>query len=160
MKHAEKRMAGRYVKAFSWAQSIRTFLAEVVTERPILNVCSGPTDDFGSIRLDRYVCPVPPGVIADWTHLPFASNSFGAVFADPPWNLAHMKPCADFCKEALRVAPVVYVMSPWLWVERNTKRTAVWVREFPGINVPILLVRYERDYGVLNFSATGESQTK
>ena len=57
-----------------------------------------------------------------------------------------MKPCADFCKEALRVAPVAYVMSPWLWVKDGILRSKIWVREFPGINVPILIVRYQRDH--------------
>ena len=140
----QKRMAGRYVPAFSWHKTIREFLAEVITETPVLNVCSGPTDDFGDLRVDRYVKPIPPGVIADWLALPFRNDSFGAVFADPPWNIGYMKPCADFCKEALRVAPVAYVMSPWLWCNRHTKRTNIWVREFPGINIPILIVRYAR----------------
>ncbi len=144
MRHAEKRQAGIYVPAFSWHRTIRAFVNDVVTERPILNVCSGPNDDFGDVRVDRYVKPIPPGVLADWTSLPFGSNSFGAVFADPPWNLSQMKTCADFCKEAMRIAPVLYLMAPWLWVNRDFKRSRVWVREFPGVNVPILLVRYER----------------
>ena len=55
-----------------------------------------------------------------------------------------MKQCAMFCKEALRVAPIAYVMSPWLWVNRMARRSQIWVREFPGVNVPILIVRYER----------------
>jgi len=144
MKHAEKRMAGKYVNAFSWHGSIREFIEQIVTEQPILHVCSGPRDDFGDVRVDRYVAPIPPGVIADWTELPFASDSFGAVFADPPWNLAQMKSCADFCKEALRIAPVCYLMAPWLWVNSSAKRSKIWVREFPGVNNPILIVRYER----------------
>ena len=144
MKHSTKRMAGRYVTAFSWHRDIDSFLCEAIPERPLLHVCSGPQSDFGDVRVDRYVKPVPPGAIADWTALPFPSDSFAAVFADPPWNMAYMKPCADFCKEALRIAPVAYVMSPWLWVNENAKRTNIWVREFPGVNVPILLVRYER----------------
>jgi hypothetical protein len=135
---------GRYVPAFSWRKSIREFLESVVTERPLLNVCSGPVDDFGDMRVDKFVQPIAPGVMADWLSLPFPENSFGAVFSDPPWNLGYMKASADFCKEALRVAPVAYVMSPWLWVNRNARRTNVWVREFPGVNTPILLVRYER----------------
>jgi hypothetical protein len=144
MKHAEKRQAGRYVPAFSWHKDICTFLESIVLERPLLNVCSGPNSDYGDMRVDRYVKPIPPGTIADWTELPFADNSFGAVFADPPWNLSQMKSCADFCKEALRVAPVLYLMAPWLWCNKQTKRTHIFVREFPGVNVPILLVRYER----------------
>jgi hypothetical protein len=154
MKHAEKRMAGKYVPAFSWHRTIDDFVREIIPERPLLHVCSGPQSNLGDIRLDRYVQPIPPGVIADWTELPFAHDSFGAVFADPPWNMAYMKPCADFCKEALRVAPVAYVMSPWLWVHKMAKRTQIWVREFPGVNVPILIVRYKRhNHAQMNLDA-------
>jgi len=63
VKHAEKHQAGRYVPAFSWHKSIRQFLEEVVIEKPLLNVCSGPVDDFGDMRVDAYVRPIPPGVI-------------------------------------------------------------------------------------------------
>lgn len=144
MEHKQPRMAGRYVEAFSWHGSIDEFLRSNVLETRVLHVCSGPVSDFGDVRADRYVKPIPPSVIADWTQLPFANDSFDAVFADPPWNMAYMKACADFCKEALRVARVAYVMSPWLWVNEAAKRTKIWAREFPGVNVPVLLVRYER----------------
>jgi hypothetical protein len=144
MEHKQPRMAGKYVPAFSWHKRIGDFVREIVEEVPLLHVCSGPDSDFGEVRVDRHVLPIPPATMADWTALPFRDDSFAAVFADPPWNMGHMKPCADFCKEALRVAPVAYVMSPWLWVERSARRSKIWVREFPGINVPILIVRYER----------------
>jgi len=135
---------GRYVPAFAWHADIDVFVKQVVIERPLLHVCSGPASDFGDVRCDRFVVPVGPGVIADWRELPFADDSFGAVFADPPWNMNYMQACANFCKDALRVAPVVYCMSPWLWVEARAKRSRIWVREYPGVNMPILLVRYER----------------
>ena len=144
MQHKEKRMAGRYVPAFSWGGTIDAFLRENIAEAPLLHVCSGPVSDFGDVRLDRYVAPIPPGVIGDWTSLPFASDSFAAVFADPPWNLAYMQACADFCHEALRVAPVAYVMSPWLWVHEKARRSKLWIRDFPGVNQPIIFARYER----------------
>lgn len=137
-------MAGKYVPAFSWHKHIGHFMADIIKEAPLLHVCSGPNSDFGDVRVDRYVHPVAPGVIADWTALPFQQDSFAAVFADPPWNLGYMKACADFCKEALRIAPVAYVMSPWLWVHKAARRSSIWVREFPGVNIPILIVRYER----------------
>ena len=143
MQHNNK-MAGRYVEAFSWHRSIEQFVEWHVIERPLLHVCSGPISDFGDVRVDRYVRPIPPAAVADWTSLPFARNSFAAVFADPPWGTGHMAACADFCSEALRIAPVVYVMSPWLWVSRVASRKRIWVREFPGINQPILLVKYVR----------------
>ena len=144
MEHKLSKMSSRYVAAFSWHRHIRIFLDSVITETPLLHVCAGPVSKLGDIRVDRYVHPVPPGVIADWTALPFASDSFGAIFADPPWGMSYMEKCAEFCKEALRVAPIAYVMSPWLWVNRMARRSHIWVREFPGVNVPILIVRYER----------------
>lgn len=144
MRQQRSLMSGKYVPAFSWHRHIERFLESIVTETPLLSVCAGPNSRFGDIRIDRHVAPVPPSAIADWTALPFGDDTFAAVFADPPWNVAYMKPCADFCKEALRVAPVAYVMSPWLWVNRAAKRSNIWVREFPGVNVPILIVRYER----------------
>ncbi len=147
MKHSIKRMTGRYVEAFSWSRGIEHFLRHIIKEAPLLHVCAGPISEYGDVRCDRYVVPIPPAVIADWVSLPFATNSFAAVFADPPWNLAYMKECGEFCKEALRISPVSYVMSPWLWVSRAAKRGPIWVREFPGINQPILIVRYERRGG-------------
>lgn len=144
MEHKQPRMAGKYVPAFSWHEDILSFLRDIISEAPLLHVCSGPVSKFGDVRVDRFVHPVPPGVMADWNSLPFADDSFGAVFADPPWNLAYMAQCGEFCKQAMRIAPVAYVMSPWLWVNRNAKRSKIWVREFPGINNPILIVRYER----------------
>lgn len=137
------KIAGRYIEAFSWHEDIDAFIRDVINERPLLHVCSGPTSDFGEVRMDRYVIPQLPGVVADWIALPFADDAFEAVFADPPWNIGYMQQCALFCQDALRVAPVVYVMSPWLWVEARADRK-LWVREFPGITQPILLARYER----------------
>lgn len=137
-------MAGRYVKAFSWHRTIDDFIRETIQESPLLHVCSGPKSEFGNVRVDRFVHPLPPAVVADWLSLPFSDDSFAAVFADPPWFSHYMKQSADFCKEALRIAPVIYVMSPWLWCSELTKRTHIWVREFPGVNQPILLVRYEK----------------
>lgn len=136
--------AGRYVEAFSWHDGVDAFVRDVVTEAPLLHVCSGPVSDFGHVRIDRWVVPVAPGIIADWMMLPFRAGQFAAVFADPPWSAGYMEKCAVFCAEALRVAPVLYLMAPWLWVRADVARSRIWVREFPGIKVPILLVRYER----------------
>ena len=143
MEHKQPRLVGKYVPAFSWHKSIGSFLEEIISEAPLLHVCSGRSD-FGDVKVDRFIRPASPGVVADWNSLPFGNDSFSAVFADPPWNLGYMARCGDFCKEALRVAPIAYIMSPWLWVNEMARRTQIWVREFPGINVPILIVRYER----------------
>src|SRR5262245_13409570 len=143
MRH-NHRMAGRYVEAFSWHEDIDVFVREIITERPMCHVCAGPHSTFGDVRVDRFIAPQAPGIIADWKALPFAEDTFASVFADPPWNIHYMHDCADFCKHAINIAPILYVMSPWLWVSKKAKRTKIWVREFPGINQPILIVRYER----------------
>lgn len=157
MEHKQPRTAGKYVAAFSWHRHIAHFLTSIIREAPLLHVCAGPHSKFGDVRVDRFVHPIPPAAVAEWTSLPFRDDSFGAVFADPPWNIGYMKRSADFCKEALRIAPVVYVMSPWLWVNRCAKRSQIWIREFPGVNAPILIVRYEKrnaGQGRLALSAT------
>ena len=130
----------RYIPAFSWTASISQFLNETVKERPLLNVCSG-RNPFGDVTCDLYE---PADVKAAWINLPFADNSFGAVFADPPWNGGYKAEVSIFMREALRVAPVAYLMAPWVWASHGIKR-AYWVRELPGVNNAILLTRYERE---------------
>jgi hypothetical protein len=130
----------RYIEAFSWTGTIQRFLDTVVTERPLLNVCAGKTR-WGDVTLDRYE---PGDIRGDWTALPFADNSFGAVFADPPWNGGYKADVAAFVKEALRVAPVAYLMAPWIYGGRAARLTRTWVRQLPGVNQAVLLTRYER----------------
>ena len=130
----------RYIKAFSWTKTIQHFLDSTVTERPLLNVCAGTTP-WGDVTADLYE---PANTRAAWTQLPFASNSFGAVFADPPWNGAYKAQVAGFMREALRVAPVAYIMAPWIYGSKTARLTRTWVRQFPGVNNAILLTRYER----------------
>lgn len=128
----------RYVEAFSWTGTIQEFLDREVTERPLLNVCSGTTP-WGDVMMDRYE---PSSVRGDWTALPFATDSFAAVFADPPWDASYKAGVAAFMREALRIAPVAYLMAPWVYGAAWAKLTDTWVRQMPGVNVPILLTRY------------------
>lgn len=130
----------RYVEAFSWTGTIQRFLDEVVTERPLLNVCSGKTP-WGDVTADFYE---PADTRANWTELPFATDSFEAVFADPPWNGGYKAEVAAFVKEALRIAPVAYLMAPWIYGGRVAPLTRCWVRQLPGVNNAIVLTRYER----------------
>jgi hypothetical protein len=111
-----------------------------VKERPLLNVCAGRSS-WGDVTLDLHE---PADVQGDWTSLPFKADSFGAVFADPPWDSGHKTEVAAYMREALRVAPVAYLMAPWLYCAAWSRITRVWWREFPGIHTPILLARYER----------------
>jgi hypothetical protein len=130
----------RYIEAFSWAGTIQRFLDEVVAEKPLLNVCSGKTP-WGDVTLDFYE---PANVKGSWAELPFASDSFGAVFADPPWNAGYKADVSKFVNEALRIAPVAYLMAPWIYGGRKANLTATWVRQFPGVNTAVLLTRYQR----------------
>ena len=66
------------------------------------------------------------------------------MFADPPWNAGYKAACATFVKEALRVAPVAYVMSPWIYGSSRAKLASCWVRQMPGVNNAIVIARYER----------------
>jgi len=136
----------RYIKAFSWPKDIERFLKESIRERPLLNVCCGESL-FGDVRMDKYndySLFAPPDVIGDMEELPFENDSFGAVFSDPPWYANYKQKSANFIKDALRVAPVVYLMSPWIYGSSNAKLTDCWVRQHPGINNAIVLARYER----------------
>jgi len=130
----------RYIEAFSWTDSIDEFLSANVKERPLLNVCSGK-NAFGDVTMDKYE---PADVKADWSNLPFARDSFAAVFADPPWNSGYKAAVSEFVREALRVAPIAYLMAPWIYGSSSAYLARVWVRQFPGVNAPILLTRYER----------------
>jgi hypothetical protein len=130
----------RYREAFAWTGSVDAFVRWTVTETPLLNVCSG-RGTFGDVTLDLHE---PADVVGSWTELPFERDSFGAVFADPPWDSGHKSEVAAFMREALRVAPVAYLMAPWLYGAAWADLTAVWYRQFPGIHQPILLSRYER----------------
>jgi hypothetical protein len=139
----------RYIPAFSWPHSIERFLKEIITEKPILNVCSGDSY-FGDAQLERYYFPkdwyLTNGmkVKGDARALPFKDDSFGAIFSDPPWNAGWKVTCGVFCNEALRVAPVLYLMSPWVWGTKRAPMTDAWVRDMRGINIPILITRYAR----------------
>jgi len=129
----------RYVEAFSWTGTIQRFLDEVVTERPLLNVCSGSTPR-GDVTMDYYE---PADVRGSWASLPFSGGSFAAVFADPPWNGGYKADVAAFVREALRVAPVAYLMAPWIYGGKIAKLTRCWVRQLPGVNNAVVLTRYE-----------------
>jgi len=130
----------RYIEAFSWTGTIQRFLDTAIVERPLLNVCAGRTR-WGDVTADRYE---PADVRSGWTELPFASGSFAAVFADPPWDAGYKKDVAAFVREALRIAPVAYLMAPWIYGGRIARLTSCWIRQMPGVNSAIAVTRYER----------------
>jgi hypothetical protein len=130
----------RYVEAFSWPNPVELFLDAYIPERPLLHVCSGRST-WGDATCDLYE---PADMNASWTDLPFAEDEFKAVFADPPWNSGYKADVARFIREALRVAPVAYLMAPWLYGGKRAQLTRVWYRHMPGIHTPVLISRYER----------------
>ena len=130
----------RYIEAFSWTGTIDRFLLQQITEKPLLNVCAGRTA-WGDVTMDRYEdCDVR----GDWTVLPFRDDQFGAVFADPPWNGGYKEAVAAFMREALRVAPVAYLMAPWIYGAAWANLTRTWIRQMPGVNQAVLITRYTR----------------
>jgi len=130
----------KYIEIFSWTGSIQAWLDKIVPERPLLNVCSG-RQAFGDVTIDLYE---PADVRGNWMALPFLRDSFGAVFADPPWDAEYKQHVARFVREALRVAPVAYLMAPWTYGAAWAPLTHCWVRYIPGVNRAVLLQRYKR----------------
>lgn len=131
----------QYIEAFHWPATIERWLSTTVSETPLLHVCSG-TSKWGDIRVDL---EMPADVQADWKGpWPFTDDQFGAVFADPPWDGSYKREVASFMREALRVAPVAYLMSPWVYGAAWAKLDRVWVRRMPGVNNAILVSRYVR----------------
>lgn len=130
----------RYREAFHWTNSIDHFIQWEIKETPLLHVCSGRSR-FGDTTLDLHE---PADIQADWTNLPLPDDSYAAVFADPPWDSGHKMEASAFMKEALRIAPIAYLMSPWIYCAEWAPITKLWWREYPGIHNPILLVRYQR----------------
>lgn len=139
----------RYIPAFSWTTDIEKFITELVTERPLLNVCAGRSP-LGDVKVDRYEAA---DVQADMTRLPFDNDSFAAVFSDPPWDSSIKTRCAELCKESLRVAPILYLMAPWVWGTSAANIEQIWVRQFPGVHTPILLVKYTRTRPAEDYAA-------
>ena len=121
-------------------------IEHLIPERPLLHVCCN-RDHFGDVNVD--IDPdVNPDVVADVTDfpggLPFEDDSFAAAFADFPWVGSFKFPSTRAIKEMLRVAPVVYTISPWLYGCRIAHPDFIKVSWQPGIHDPILFVRYER----------------
>jgi len=114
-----------------------------IPERPLLHCCCAQ-DHFGDVNVD--IRPeVNPDKVCDITEtLPFPDNHFAAAFADFPWINSWRFNSARAIKEMLRVAPVVYTISPWLYGAKTCYPEKIWISWRPGINQPILFVRYVR----------------
>ena len=135
----------RYVPAWSWPKEVAEFLKETITETPILHSGAGASD-LGDIRIDKFKADLfhPMDARADWNHLPFKDNAFGAVLMDPPWKVSAMKEISLAYREALRVAPVLYAYAPFLWGARGFSIDGIWVRHHLGVHHPVMLIKYSR----------------
>jgi len=114
-----------------------------IQERPLLHACCNQ-DHFGDVNLD-FRPEVNPDVVADITQrLPFNDNEFASVFMDVPWVNAWKWNFGKAIKESLRVAPIVYTISPWMYGWRGCKPEYNEVLWRPGINNPIMFTKYVR----------------
>lgn len=118
-------------------------IEHLIPERPLLHCCCAE-DHFGTVNVD--IRPeVNPDCVCDVTkELPFKDDEFAAVFADFPWIEKFRWHAARAMKHMLRVAPIVYIISPWLYGARTCYPESIQVSWRPGINHPILFVKYIR----------------
>lgn len=121
-----------------------------ILERPLLHVCCAEdrwnnNPQGGITRLD--IRPeMKPDIVADITKKvgELKDNSFAACFGDFPWVESWRFNAARAINEMLRIAPIAYTISPWLLGSSKAEITRLEVSQRPGINHPILFVRYER----------------
>ena len=114
-----------------------------IMERPLLHVCCA-NDHFADMNID--IRPeVNPDKVCDITKkLPFEDNSYAAAFGDFPWVKSWKWNAATAIKEMLRVAPIAYTISPWIYGSAASYPEQIYVSWRPGINHPILFVKYIR----------------
>lgn len=113
----------------------------LIQERPLLHACCNK-DKFATVNFD--IDPeVNPDVVADVTkRLPFEQEEFEAGFMDTPWINAWKWDLGKAIKEMLRCCKVVYVICPWLYGWKGCRPASIQVSWRPGINHPILFVKY------------------
>jgi len=132
----------RWLVARNQGQSDQPPVESYPFERPLLHACSN-TNFLGDVRLDlRRICR--PDVVGDIRHLPFRDDSFASAFADVPWAAAFKKDVGAAMRELLRVAPVVYILSPWTYGASICRKSWVRVADQIGVCAPLLFIRYER----------------
>ena len=116
-----------------------------IKEKPLLHACSGQDRLFGDVTID--IDPkMEPDVLADITkRIPYPDDSFAAAFADFPWTAAFKKKVSDAMKELLRVAPIIYTISPWTYGSSICRIEEVQVAWTPGVNQALLFSKYVRN---------------
>ena len=96
---------------------------------------------MGDVTMDAYVWA---DVRGDIRKMPFKNDSFAACFADYPWKGNWRKNLALAIREMLRVAPIAYIMGPYLYGGSICRPTDIQIQWQPGVNPGLLFVRYER----------------
>jgi len=86
-----------------------------------------------------------PMILGDVKRLPIKDDTYAAAYMDCPWTASWKHNVAFAMKELLRVAPVVYVLSPWTYGSHICKITSCQVAWTPGVNQALLFCRYERN---------------
>jgi len=135
----------------------QTRIEYTIEERPLLHACSGQDTLFGDVTVD--IDPkMQPDIVADITRrIPYPDDSFAAAFADFPWTAAFKKKVARAMKELLRVAPIVYTISPWTYGSSTCTLEWVMVLWQPGVNKALLFSKYVRNESINSKSnRTGE----
>ena len=124
-------------------------IEHTIPEKPLLHACCNE-DHFADVNID--IRPeVNPDLVCDVTkHIPFKKDEFAAVFADTPWISSWRWDFGKAMRELLRVAPIAYTINPWLYGGKICKPTNIHVSWRPGINTPILFVRYIRNDDAFN----------
>lgn len=127
----------------TWLRARPTRRVErTIAERPLLHACCGE-DPFGDVRLDKAITQAVT-VCGDVRQLPFRRNTFAAAFCDFPWEAPFKGSIAMAMRELLRIAPVVYVLSPWVWGSRFARLDRIDVCWQPGVTQALLFTRYVR----------------
>lgn len=114
-----------------------------IQEHPLLHACCNE-DHFADVNID--IRPeVKPDFVCDVTKsLPFKDEQFKAGFMDTPWINAWKWQFGKAMKEMLRVCEIVYVINPWVYGWRGCTPEILNVSWRPGINNPILFVKYTK----------------
>ena len=129
-----------------WLKAIpQARVEESIEEKPLLHACVG-NYQFGDVTLDSDVT-VKPMSVGDVRPLPFKDNSFGAAFMDCPWTASWKKHVSGAMKELLRIAPAVYVLSPWTYGSSKCRIEEIYRAWQPGVNQTLTFVKYVRSVG-------------
>ena len=119
-------------------------IEETINEHPLFHACCGKHESLGDVTLD-FDFDMNPMIYGDVRQMPIKSNSFAAAYMDCPWTASWKKNVADAMKELLRIAPVVYVLSPWTYGSHVCTITDCKIAWTPGVNQALLFCRYERN---------------